>query len=116
MSDNDTDDVIDSGIGFVFDAFGDNFRDIDSRFELIDDSIGRVASKLEALDSGMVYTISAYEKRIETIGLHFEQRINQIESDFESRLKKNARLSYALISIFIFLIIFLIGGVMVSTG
>jgi hypothetical protein len=59
--------VTDTGIGFVFDAFSDNFKIIDSRVENIEESMYKLSSKIEALDLGMVYSVELYEKKMDAI-------------------------------------------------
>jgi hypothetical protein len=100
MSDDaKSDDVTNTSIGFVFDAFGDRFKIVDSRLDVVDDLMYKLSSKIEALDIGIVYSVDLYNKRINTIIKNYSIEYNEI--DRKLRIFKGVML---LITSFSFLI------------
>tara|TARA_B100000131_G_scaffold97853_1_gene95006 strand:- start:3662 stop:3994 length:333 start_codon:yes stop_codon:yes gene_type:complete len=82
MSDENFDDAADTSIGFVFDAFGDNFRLIDSKINVFEESVYKLSSKIEALDLGMVYSIELNDKKINAISTDSRERYKSMEKSF----------------------------------
>ena len=89
MSSEDAKDdgVADTSIGFVFDAFGDSFKIINSRVDFLQESMYKLSSKIEALDIGIVYSADIFDKKIEAItkshladNLYIKKKFNSFRS------------------------------------
>jgi len=94
-----SDDVVDTSIGFVFDAFGDRFKVVDSRLDVVDSLMYKLSSKIEALDIGIVYSVDLYNNKINTLIENYS--IEYDELDKKLRVVKGVML---LITSFSFLI------------
>ena len=76
--------ALDTCIGFVFDAFGDNFKIINSRVDNIEESMYKLSSKIEALDIGIVYSVDLYDKKLDAIIKAASARDGEISSKFNT--------------------------------
>ena len=86
MSDDESksDEVVDTSIGFVFDAFGDSFKLINLRVDNVEESLYRLSSKIEALDVGMVYSANLYDKKLDAIIKAASTRDGEISGKFNT--------------------------------
>jgi len=71
--------VVDTSIGFVFDAFGDRFKVVDSRLDDIENSMYKLSSKIEALDIGIAYSVELYNKKIESLVENYSIEYNELD-------------------------------------
>ena len=104
--DDGTDEIGDSGIGFVFDAFGDQFSIIEDRFQNFEVSIDRVMSKVDALDTGIIYTIKAYDKKLDDLSFNFDKRMTLIKKHHDMEIKSLKNRFYFVSILFLSFIVY----------
>jgi hypothetical protein len=73
IDDNNGDSVYDSGIGFVFGAFSEEFDNIEKNFEHTNEMFLRVSSKIEAIDVALAYSVDLNNRRLSKIEADLER-------------------------------------------